>query len=375
MPKPSLSFYTNIPTPYQLAFFEELAVLFDLTVIYYAVSESNREWSFTPPSNYEAVVLRDNFIARLLQKRVLDFHFSWDIFSVSSRDKSQYVIIGGSYASPNATVALLIHRFKKKKVAYFSEPLFEVKSPLKYRFKWLYLRILNYCCKAIFCVGKKAAESFIAYQVNPKKFIIPYNIDERSFTALDPAVLGEYRKKYKPNNEIIILSSGALIQRKGMDILVKAMKKVDHRNLRLIILGSGEAQQRLEELRNGDERISFMGFQKPEELKYFFGLADIFAFASRYDGWAVVINEAIAANVPIVSSNTVGASVELISSPDYGILCETEDVDAFSRAFNHLIENPGERKRIQQSSKELIPLISSRYNAKKVLDIFRTQLN
>ncbi|MBB6128183.1 glycosyltransferase family 4 protein [Mucilaginibacter lappiensis] len=368
--KPSLSFYTNIPTPYQLSFFNELSKLFDLTVIYYSKTENNREWKFDLNVEYRTVVLSNNFIAKIIQKKVIDFHFSWQIFKLAWNDKSDYFIIGGSYWIPNAAIALTFNKIKRKKIAYFSEPLFEVRNKVKYAIKWLLLRILQFNCNAIFCVSKQAAVSFENFGVKLPKFIIPYNIDSKLFLQLNSIKLEEFKSKYKSANEKIILSSGSLIERKGMDVLINAVKEIDDPDLRLIIIGGGPDEQKLKDLCADDHRIIFAGFQSPDHIPYFFGIADIFAFASRYDGWAVVINEAIAANVPIISSNAVGAAKELITHPDLGLLCKSGDVQEFKNAMVSLLSNENKRIDIKKHSQKLIPLISSDYNANYVYDIF-----
>lgn len=372
--KPTLSFYTNIPTPYQLSFFNELDKRFKLTIIYYSNTEDGREWNFDLSSQYKVVVLKDNIIAKQIQKWIFDFHFSWQIFKVAWTDNSDYVIVGGNYWIPDAAIALIFNKIKSKKIAYFSEPLFEVKNKIKYTIKWLFLRLVNVNCNAVFCVGKKAAESFESFGVSIPKFIIPYNIDSKSFINVEDYKIQELKNKYKNNDELIILSSGSLIERKGMDILIKAVKQISNPNLKLIIMGDGPLRKELAALCDGDERIVFAGFQLPEDIPCFFAIADIFAFASRYDGWAVVINEAIAANIPIICSNNVGAAIEMITSSRLGLLCESENVEAFKQALESLVFDKKARDNIKEAAKELIPFISSDYNADYVYDILVNKL-
>jgi len=372
--KPSLTFYTNIPTPYQLSFFNELSKLFTLTVVYYSATESNRDWDFNLNFDYKVIVLTNNGIAKAVQKKIVDFHFSWQIFKTVWSDKSENIIVGGSYWIPNGFFALLLSRIKGKKVAYYSEPLFEVKSKIKYAIKWLMLRILTLTCNAIFCIGRKAARSFEAFGVNTPKFIIPYNINSKEFVNLDEGKKKEFIKRYKPNGEIVILSSGSLIERKGMDILISAFTQIKRNDARLIIIGDGSQKAELQKLYGADNRIILAGFQKPDDIPYFFAIADIFAFASRYDGWAVVINEAIAANLPVISSDHVGAAIELITSPELGMVCKSDNVDDFRNAMQVMLFDEQKRIEIKQASMQMIPLISSDYYAAKVYDIFTRQL-
>jgi glycosyltransferase involved in cell wall biosynthesis len=368
--KPSLSFYTNIPTPYQQSFFKELGKLFDLKVIYYAKTENNRNWSLPEAEGFEFVVLNNNFIGKFFQRWIVDFHFSWEIFKVAWTDKSDYIIVGGNYSVPNSTVALIFNKIKLKRIAYFSEPLYEVRNRFKYYFKWIYLRILNLCCDAIFCIGKRAADTFNDYAVYPPKYIIPYNIDPAFFKGLSDEKILAFKKAYKGADDLIILSSGALIERKGMDILIKAVKAINKQNLKLIIIGDGPKRGELMQIAEDDKRILFAGFQDPSVIPYFFAIADIFAFASRYDGWGVVINEAIASNVPIVCSDKVGAAIELITGDNLGLLCKSDDIPSFKEAIELLIDNHEIRNSIKKNSGKLTPLISSDYNARLVYNFF-----
>jgi glycosyltransferase involved in cell wall biosynthesis len=373
--KPKLSFYTNIPTPNQLCFFKELAILFDLKVIYYAATESNRQWNFTLEEAYEVVVLKDNFIARLVQKWIVDFHFSWRIFSECSRDKNAFVIVSGGYWTPNSVIALLFNKMRSKKIAYFSEALFPAKNGFARILKWLSLRILQLCCDALFCIGQRSSDCFEQLGVNIPKFTILYNLDPSPFQNLDSRLLASFTERYKPGGELVVLSSGSLIDRKGMDILIKSFKMIPSNKIRLLIIGEGAQRKTLQELAGTDDRIVFAGFQTPDEVPYFFGVADVFSFASRYDGWGLVINEAIAANVPVISSNKVNAAIELISAPGTGILCESENIASFKEAMEQLLFSAGKRLEIKNNMQPLVPLISSSYNARKVYDIFLNQLN
>ena len=61
--KPSLTFYTNIISPYQLDFFSELAKLFTLRVVFYAQSENDRSWTLSVnETNYEVIFLKTSNI-------------------------------------------------------------------------------------------------------------------------------------------------------------------------------------------------------------------------------------------------------------------------------------------------------------------------
>lgn len=371
MEKPSLFFFTNIPTPYQKNFFDELALIFNLTVIYYSNKENNRNWNLESiPVNYKEVYLKNNWIAKIIQLKVLEFHYSFELKSFLADKKCDYAIVSGSYWIPNSRIALSWCKKNVKKTAYFSEPLFKVNSKIKFFIKSQFLKRVNVTCDYVFCIGEYAKQTFEDYGVIVTKHNIPYNINSNFINSIDKNELNRYIEKYKPNDKKIFLTSGQLIHRKGIDVVINAFKQIQDTNVKLIILGDGPQKEQLEDIALNDLRIEFVGFQNPQNIPYFFSIADAFVFASRYDGWAIVILEAIAANLPIISSDKVGSVVDLISNEVDGLICQSENISEFADAMKKLINNPKKVAELKHNSKALIPKISSKNIAKKVYDIF-----
>jgi glycosyltransferase involved in cell wall biosynthesis len=107
-----------------------------------------------------------------------------------------------------------------------------------------------------------------------------------------------------------------MFSRKGLDLLLLAFDRLVQAGLdvRLLLVG------RQAELPNflatvspfTRSRILYEGFQAPEHLPKYFGESDVFVLPSRHDGWGVVINQALAAGLPIITSNAVGAGLDLV---------------------------------------------------------------
>ncbi|WP_421826490.1 glycosyltransferase [Larkinella sp.] len=343
MRKIRLSFYTNIPTPYQQDFFEALSVYFDLTVVYYAKTETDRQWSIkTENRPYQIQYLTDTIVARWIQKRLKDYHYSWSIIRLLIRDQADYVVFSGAYWIPNTMVGLIISKFKNKTIAFFGERLTDPDSPFKKYVKQLSLIPVKWACQRLFSGGKEAAQSYQSYGFTSSISIIPYNIDITRFDKnnLNHDKIDSIRSRYKRTNQLVLLSSGSLITRKNMATLIKAVKSSDM-PVSFIIIGDGNERHYLEELIGNDERIHLTGFVQASELPYYYNLADIFVFASRYDGWGVVINEAIAAGLPIISSESVGAVREWLLDGINGFVCPPNDPKAFRQSIEKLVNTPG----------------------------------
>jgi glycosyltransferase involved in cell wall biosynthesis len=126
------------------------------------------------------------------------------------------------------------------------------------------------------------------------------------------------------------LFSGQLIERKGFDVLLQAFALASAREPRLRLLVAGEG-----ELRPGrtPERVELLGFVPWEQLPELYARADGLVIPSRHDGWAMVVNEAFAAGLPVIGTDAVGAAVDLVKPGETGALVPPADVAALAGAL------------------------------------------
>jgi glycosyltransferase involved in cell wall biosynthesis len=375
-----LSIYTNIPTPNQLDFFNAIAdKFFDLYVVYYANRESNRYWELQPQKvGYKVSVIKDSILVKPILKKYISFHFSWSIFGIAWKDESPVIIVGGAYNTPNTIIAAIIGKIRGKKVAFFGERLYDTNNIIHYFFKRMALLPMKWTCDFFICVGNDAIKSYDYYGVKTKKFNLPYNIDIHLFKEknLNKSILDEYKKQYKSKNETILLTSGSLIPRKGMDTLIKLMRRFSKEefNIKLLILGEGPERAALEHLAEYDDRIVFLGFKEKQDIPYYFRVADLFLFASRYDGWGLVINEALAAGLPVVASTACRAANELIKHGVNGFLCDAEDIDSFEKYTKELLSNAELANNMREYNQNLQNQIHSGASAELLYEIVATHL-
>lgn len=160
----SLTFYTNMPTPYQIDFFNALKKYFRLTVVYFTDREIDRQWNLSGKgTGYKIIVLRNSWIARLIQKKVVSFHFSWSIIPLLLKDDNDFVIANGTYYAPNVVLSVLINNLRGKKVYYWSEPLFPVSNKIYFWVKYILFFPVRTFSHTIFAIGKNAIESYRKY--------------------------------------------------------------------------------------------------------------------------------------------------------------------------------------------------------------------
>ncbi len=137
----------------------------------------------------------------------------------------------------------------------------------------------------------------------------------------------------------LVVSVGALIPRKGHDVVIDAVARLG--GVTLLIAGEGEARGALEaqvaRLGLGD-RVRLLGSVPHDELPALIAAADVMALASSSEGLANAWVEALACGTPIVITPAGGAE-EVVTSPDAGRIV-ARDVAAFSDALAELLAAP-----------------------------------
>jgi len=118
-------------------------------------------------------------------------------------------------------------------------------------------------------------------------------------------------------NALVILFSGKLVQRKGVDLLIDAVQKLAQQcqqPVDLVLLGDGELREQLEcAAREKSVAVHFVGFQNQTKLSPYYHAADMLALPSREsETWGLVVNEALHHGVPCVVSDKVGCAPDLV---------------------------------------------------------------
>ena len=145
----------------------------------------------------------------------------------------------------------------------------------------------------------------------------------------------------------ILLSIGALVPRKGHDILIDALATVTDLAWRCLIVGDAARDppwatglsERVQRAGLGD-RIAFTG--EVADARAEIAAADLFVLASRHEGYGMAYAEAISQGLPVVGC-AVGHVPELVPE-DAGVLVAPDDALALARALRALLEQPRRRR-------------------------------
>lgn len=156
-----------------------------------------------------------------------------------------------------------------------------------------------------------------------------------------------------PSDPPLILSVGLLAPRKGHDVLLDALALIAELRWRAEIIGKAHDSGTADALRyqvNATglaQRVRFAGEVARSELISRFNAASVFALATRYEGYGMVLGEAMMFGLPIVSCD-VGAVPDTVGHS--AILVPPDDPAAFATALRRLLTEPHEAKRLAEMS-------------------------
>lgn len=153
-----------------------------------------------------------------------------------------------------------------------------------------------------------------------------------------------------------MISVGRLNFQKGYDLLLLALKPVfkKHPEWNIYIYGEGEERQRLENLRDNldlTNHVFFPGFVRDIQSEYL--QSSFYVMSSRYEGLPMVLLEAMACGLPIVSFNCPEGPAQLLKD-GAGLLIPPENVEELTKGINRMIEDKQLRSNLANIASERV---------------------
>ncbi len=228
--------------------------------------------------------------------------------------------------------------------------------------KRVLLRFLFRRIGAFLAIGTFNTQFYRTYGVPAEQiFLVPYAVDNEFFMK-GAEVWRPRRNEIReelgvPRDVPIVLYSGKLIERKRPMDLLRAFQQVSGgEKAALVFVGEGNQRPLLEAYAKaaGLSSVLFTGFKNQTELPPFYAVADIFVLPSVHDPWGTVVNEAMCFGLPVITTDLVGASGDLVRDNENGFVYKAADVTALARHLQVLIQDPGKRLAMGRRSLEMI---------------------
>lgn len=179
-------------------------------------------------------------------------------------------------------------------------------------------------------------------------FVVPNAVDSNKF---HPQNRGLFRNSVRQSHGIraetpVILFVGGDWERKGLQIVISALARVQRTDTLLLVVGPGDKSEyiKLAERNGVADRIVFAGISS--KVEQYYAAADVMAFPSLYEPYGLVVPEAMASGLPVVISASVGASFLVTDELDGFVVENGLDEVAFTDKLNLVLNDEVLRRKI-----------------------------
>jgi glycosyltransferase involved in cell wall biosynthesis len=196
--------------------------------------------------------------------------------------------------------------------------------------------------------NSRACAEFIAKRlwISPDKFTVIYNGLETGKFNLPNRRKELFAGLNIPDDHKIITMVGRLMEQKNYPMLLRIAQKAKQIGLPVVfvVVGTGVLKESLIEMSrrlNVADRVHFIGLRN--DIPDILASSNIFLFTTNYEGFPNALLEAMAARLPVVTTNFCGVD-ELIRDGQNGIIVPVDDADAAAEALRMYVENPERAK-------------------------------
>jgi glycosyltransferase involved in cell wall biosynthesis len=338
-------FITDIMTPYMAPVFEALTSRCDLTVLFGSKTASRAmPWVLESPS-FRYRVVGGPAIRRSVY--AADIYPNPRVFAELRKARPDVVISSG-FSFPSLYAAMYcLARGARLLVQSDGTSQSEVAIGWEQR---LARAVLARAGHGAVGNSSLAVERLVDLGFKPV-FEAPHTSDLERFLEVGRARI------QRADDVVTVLTVGRLLPAKGVDLLMRAVADARARGVAvaLTIVGEGDDEPRLRAL--ADELmlddVDWRGFVEPSGLPVLLARADVFAFPTLSDTFGIVLLEAAATGLPLISSPHAGATRDLVEDIDTGFVVEPRDTAALARALISLARDAGLRRRMGRAAYEL----------------------
>ena len=240
------------------------------------------------------------------------------------------------------------------------------------------LTISRSSSKACIVVSQAMQEEFAHHYGDAAKniIVIPNGVDTLRFHPTNRLLYrGQIRQEHGVSrSDPLLMFAGGDWERKGVRYIIEALPLLSKRNVKLIIIGSGDEEYygRLAELEQVRDRIFFVSHSS--RLWEYYAASDIFVFPTIYEPFGLTIVEAMASGLPVITSRSAGAADLITDGVDGLLLNEPSDINDLATKIDLLLSNAELRKTMGERARKTAEKLSWERVAEKTLKVYNSVL-
>jgi glycosyltransferase involved in cell wall biosynthesis len=351
---------TELIAPYRIPIFNALAHhgAIDLQVIFLAENDhTQRQWLV-----YKDEIRFPYQVLPSWRRRVgrHNFLLNWGAEAALQRTAPDFIVCGG-YNYVASWQSMSWARRNKVPFGLWAESTAKDLRGRRRFIEFLKTRFLR-GCDAFMVPGKSSGEYLRQYGVRPEMIFTAPNAVDTQFFAQQAEVIREEAALHRAALGLparFFLFAGRLVPEKGIFDLVAAYAALApelRRVIGLVFVGDGPARSTLVQraARISPGSIQLAGFAQRELLVSYYALAESFVFPTHTDPWGLVVNEAMACGLPVISSDAAGCAADLVESGGNGRVFAAGNVGQLTSAMDELARDTDLRSLMGQRSRERI---------------------
>lgn len=372
-----LAVVTNILAPYRVPLFEAIARrVDDFTVFLMAKQEENRQWDIGPvPFRTEVL---NGFHLRPLSAEV-SLHWNYGVVPALQRANPDIVMSGG-FAPANIEAYLYCKLFGKAYVGWGEFTLRD--NAQSSAIRRVIRRWMTRGSTASIASSTEAQETFLHYGATRRSILtslMPIDVERFHQDACAFRATQAYAELRRRFSSPIIVSVGRLTDRKGFRDLFSIYERVvaEQPEASLVLIGDGQDRPAYEAIarERGLRHVHFIGFVKQDILPRYLALADVFVFPTLSDTYGAVLAEAMAAELPVVSSIYAAATADLVHEGVNGYsIVPTEHASAAKRVLDILALSPEDRREMGRAGYRSVQATGFEPSAEVIVQFLRSVL-
>lgn len=317
---------TNIPSPYRVDFFNELGKSCDLTVLFEKRGSKERDhsWLNYRIEHFKAVFLKGQPVGAA--EAICPSVIKW------LKRKYDHVIVA-NFSDPTGIMAILWLKMHRKPYELESDGGFPGNGRgLKERFK----KFIISGAERYFSTAEFHDQYYLTYGANQDKIVrYPFtSLAEKDILSkpIPDVEKKRIREELGIGEESIALAVGQFIPRKGYDVLIRASAGL--KNVGVYIVGGTPPKEYTDLVcKEKAFNVHFVNFKNKPELEKYYLAADIFVHPTREDIWGLVINEAMAKGLPIVTTDRCIAGLTMVLPGTCGEIVAVDNTRQLSEAI------------------------------------------
>lgn len=321
-------FITNVPSPYRVDFFNEIGKYVDLTVLFERNNAKSRndEWMSNNFKNFKYHFLKgieygDDAVISFEVKKYL-------------KDKYDIVLFG-NYHTINSVISSRYCIKHKIPYGLSIDGIFKHENENKFKLKLKRKMFSN--SEFLVTTGDYSVD-VNKYYGGMNNYIYPFTSIHSSY-VIDKPITIEEKTKLKEKlglKKKTILFVGQFVHRKGIDLLFQIYSKLEE--YELVMIGGNLNDEYLKLKESLGLNIKTISFLDKKSLEGYYLASDVFLLPTREDQWGLVINEALAKGLPVVSSNMCLACHEMLAG--CGEMVDVLDIDKYVDCIKNILTLP-----------------------------------